>query len=77
MRVVHGDFNSVTQQQVLREMEILQRMDSLQVVQYKGFFQMPFGEVAILMEYMELGSLDAILKSKGTFSEGQLGSVAC
>ena len=46
------------------------------MVQYEGFFEMPSSKVAILMEYIELGSLDALLKSKGTFSERHLASVA-
>ena len=76
LKVVHGDSDPATRRQVLGEMEILRRTDSPHVVQYEGFFEMPSGEVAVLMEYMELGSLDTLLKSKGTLSEGQLASVA-
>ena len=58
------------------EMDILQRTDSPYVVRCHGFFEKPSGEIAILMEYMDLGTLDTLLKKNGTFSEVQLATVA-
>ncbi|CAJ1936566.1 unnamed protein product [Sphenostylis stenocarpa] len=76
LKVVHGDSDAVNRRQVRREMDILRRTDSPHVVQYHGFYEKPSGDVAILMEYMELGTLETLLKSNGTFSEAQLASVA-
>ncbi|XP_020215606.1 mitogen-activated protein kinase kinase 9-like [Cajanus cajan] len=76
LKVVHGDTDGASRQEVRREMEILQRTESPHVVEYHGFFEKPSGDVAILMEYMEVGTLETLLKSSGTFSEPQVASVA-
>ncbi|TKY61088.1 Mitogen-activated protein kinase kinase 9 [Spatholobus suberectus] len=76
LKVVHGDSDAATRRQVRREMDILRRTDSPHVVQYHGFFEKPSGDVAILMEYMDVGTLDTLLKINGTFSEPQLATVA-
>ncbi|KAK7320200.1 hypothetical protein RJT34_04936 [Clitoria ternatea] len=76
LKVVHADTDAATRRQVRREMDILRQTDSPHVVRYHGFFENPSGEVAILMEYMELGTLETLMKSKGTFSERQLAKVA-
>ncbi|KAI4352083.1 hypothetical protein L6164_006369 [Bauhinia variegata] len=76
LKVVHADSDPMTRRQVLREMDILGRTDSPNVVQYHGFFEKPSGDVAIVTEYMDLGTLDTLLKKNGTFSEAQLATVA-
>ncbi|RDX75534.1 Mitogen-activated protein kinase kinase 9, partial [Mucuna pruriens] len=76
LKVVHGDSDAATRRQVRREMDILRQTDSPHVVKYHGFFEKPSGDVAILMEHMELGTLDTLLKKNGTFSERQLATVA-
>ncbi|KAJ7970245.1 Mitogen-activated protein kinase kinase [Quillaja saponaria] len=77
LKVVHGDSDSTTRRQIHREMEILRRTDSPYIVQCHGCFEKPSGEIAIAMEYMDLGTLDTLLKSNGTFSEAKLALVAC
>ncbi|KAJ1394253.1 Serine/threonine-protein kinase, active site [Sesbania bispinosa] len=76
LKIIHADSDPVTRSQIRREMDILQRTDSPHVVQYHGFFEIASGDVAIVMEYMDLGTLETMLKKKGTFSETQLAGVA-
>ncbi|CAL0312347.1 unnamed protein product [Lupinus luteus] len=76
LKVVHSDSDPITRRQIRREMEILRQTDSPHVVQCHGFFEKPLGEVSIVMEYMDLGTLDTLLKNNGTFSEPKLASVA-
>ncbi|KAL7192481.1 hypothetical protein ACSBR2_024337 [Camellia fascicularis] len=76
LKVVHGDSDPTIRRQVFREMEILRRADSPFVVQCHGIFEKPSGDIAFLMEYMDSGTLDTLLKTKGTFSEPSLASIA-
>jgi serine/threonine protein kinase len=57
-------------------MEILHLTDSPHVVRCHGTFEKPSGDIAILMEYMNVGTLDSLLKTHGTFSEPKLADVA-
>ncbi|KAJ8771947.1 hypothetical protein K2173_027124 [Erythroxylum novogranatense] len=76
LKVVHGDTDPLVRRQVFREMEILRRTDSPYVVQCHGIYEKSFGDIAILMEYMDMGTLDSVLRQKGTFSESKLAHVA-
>lgn len=76
LKVVHGDCDPTVRRQVFREMEILRRTDSPYVVQCHGIFEKPSGDVTILMEYMDLGSLDSLLKKNSTLSESTLAHVS-
>ncbi|KAK4280655.1 hypothetical protein QN277_012251 [Acacia crassicarpa] len=76
LKVVHSDSDPMIRRQVRREMDILRRTDSPYVVRCHGFFEKPSGDVAIVMEYMDVGTLDTLLKKNGTFSEAQLAVVA-
>ncbi|XP_040999062.1 mitogen-activated protein kinase kinase 9-like [Juglans microcarpa x Juglans regia] len=77
LKVVHTDSDPTLRRQVFREMEILRRtVDSPHVVRCHSIFEKPCGDIAILMEYMNLGSLDSLLKTHGTFSEPKLAGVA-
>ncbi|XP_054785790.1 mitogen-activated protein kinase kinase 9-like [Prosopis cineraria] len=76
LKVVHGCFDPMISRQVRREVDILQRTDSPNVVKFHGFFETPSGDVAILLEYMDLGALDTLLKNNGTLSESQIAAVA-
>lgn len=77
LKVLHGDSDPVTRRRVLAEINILRRAaDCSNVVKYHGSFDKPSGDVAILMEYMDSGSLETALKNHGTFSERQLSAVA-
>ena len=57
-------------------MDILRRTDSPYVVQCHSIIEKPSGDVAILMEYMDSGTLETQLKTHGTFSESKLSRVA-
>ncbi|EXB45111.1 Mitogen-activated protein kinase kinase 4 [Morus notabilis] len=76
LKLIHGDSDSTVRRQLLREMEILRRTDSPHVVHCHGMFEKPSGDIAILMEYMDFGTLETILKADGTFSEPKLAYVA-
>lgn len=76
LKVAHADSDSTSRRQAFREMEILRRTDSPYVVKCHGIFEQPSGDIGILMEYMDAGTLDTILKTKGIFSESQLAGVA-
>ncbi|XP_031253935.1 mitogen-activated protein kinase kinase 9-like, partial [Pistacia vera] len=72
LKVVHGESDSTLRRQVFREMEILRRTDSPFVVQCHGVFEKPSGDIAMVMEYMDAGTLETLLQKKGTFSEQKL-----
>lgn len=76
LKVVHSDCDPTVRRQVFREMEILRRTDSPFVVRSHGILEMPAGDIGILMEYMDAGTLDGLLKAEGTFSEKTLAEVA-
>lgn len=64
--------------QIHREKEILRRVaaDSPFIVRCYGVSDLPDGDLAVLMEYMDHGTLDSALKSMGTFPESLLAHVA-
>ncbi|XP_057949407.1 mitogen-activated protein kinase kinase 9-like [Malania oleifera] len=76
LKVVHGDMDATIRRQVFREREILRRTDSPFVVRCYGFFDEPAGDIGILMEHMDAGSLGSLLEFDGTFSEYSLADVA-
>ncbi|KAF5730285.1 mitogen-activated protein kinase kinase 9-like [Tripterygium wilfordii] len=76
LKLVHGDSEPTVRRQVFREMEILRRTDSPHIVRCDGIYEMPSGDIAILMEYMDLGTLDTLLQRNGTFTESALADVA-
>ena len=76
LKVVHSDFNPILHRQVFREMEILRHTDFPYVVRCHGIFEKPLGDIAILMEYMNLGTLDSLLRTHETFSKPKLADVA-
>ena len=61
LEVIHSDSNPTLRRQVFREMEILCCTDSPHIVRCHGIFEKPSGDIAILMEYMNLGTLDSLL----------------
>lgn len=76
LKVVHGDSDPTVRRQLFREMEILRRTDSPYVVHCHSIFEKPSGDIAFLMEYMDFGTLETLLRSHGTFSEAKLAHVA-
>ncbi|XP_038725625.1 mitogen-activated protein kinase kinase 9-like [Tripterygium wilfordii] len=76
LKLVHGDSDPTVRRQVFREMEILRRTDSPRIVRCDGIYEKPSGDIAILMEYMDLGTLDTLLQRNGTITESALADVA-
>lgn len=76
LKVVHPDSDPAVRRQVFREMEILRRTDSPFVVRCHEIYEKPSGDIAILMEYLDGGSLDSLLREGGTFSEPELAHYA-
>lgn len=58
------------------ETEILKRANSPFVVKCHGILEPLAGEKAILMEYMDAGTLDTLLKTNGPFTESSLAHIA-
>ncbi|XP_058079058.1 mitogen-activated protein kinase kinase 9-like [Magnolia sinica] len=76
LKLVHSDCDTTSRRQILREMDILRRTDSPYVVQCHGIFQKSCGDIAIVMEYMDSGTLESVLHRSGIFSENALASVS-
>ncbi|ONI29300.1 hypothetical protein PRUPE_1G191900 [Prunus persica] len=77
LKLVHAHSNDPTvRRQLFREMEILRRTNSPHVVRCHAIFEKPSGDIGILMEYMDSGTLETLLKAQGTFSEPNLAHVA-
>ncbi|CAK7324878.1 unnamed protein product [Dovyalis caffra] len=66
----------LVRRQIYREIEIFRRTDSPYIVQCHGSYEKPSGDIVIMMEYMELGTLDSLLQKYGTFDESKLSHVA-
>ncbi|XP_022775199.1 mitogen-activated protein kinase kinase 9 [Durio zibethinus] len=75
LKVVHGHGDLTAHRQVSREKEILRRTDSAHIVRCYGTYDNPSGDVSILMEYMDAGTLDTLLRNHGTFSEPELAHI--
>ncbi|KAL0825739.1 hypothetical protein Bca101_049416 [Brassica carinata] len=74
LKTVNGDMDPILTRQLMREMEILRRTDSPYVVKCHGIFEKPVvGEVSILMEYMDGGTLESL---RGAVTEKRLAGFA-
>ncbi|KAG5007504.1 hypothetical protein AAZX31_09G156000 [Glycine max] len=77
LKIIHGGTDVTTHRRALVEASILRRATNCpHVVNFYSSFEMPTGDVAILMEYMDGGSLETALAVNGTFSEERLVTVA-
>ncbi|KAI3732144.1 hypothetical protein L1987_63342 [Smallanthus sonchifolius] len=76
LKVVQADSDPMMRRQIFREMEILRRTDSPFVVKCHDIFEKPDGDVAILMEYMDAGTLDLVSKTGDVFTERTLADIA-
>ncbi|ORZ10491.1 kinase-like domain-containing protein, partial [Absidia repens] len=63
-KIIHIQANSNVRKQIMREMQFLHDCNSKHIVSYYGAF-MQGDDISICMEYMEVGSLDAIYKRGG------------
>ncbi|KAF5185175.1 Mitogen-activated protein kinase kinase [Thalictrum thalictroides] len=77
LKVIHGDCDTTVRRQITREVHILSITDSPYVVSCHGIFEKsPGGDISILLEYMDSGTLDNVLKTTGTFSEVSISNIA-
>ncbi|XP_030507839.2 mitogen-activated protein kinase kinase 9-like [Cannabis sativa] len=76
LKIFHDNSDSNFRRQLNSEMEILRHTDSPHVVKCHSIFQNPSGEFGIVMEYMDSGSLENVLKSEGAFSESKVADIA-
>ncbi|XP_078444207.1 mitogen-activated protein kinase kinase 9-like [Wolffia australiana] len=74
----HHHSDPATRRQIYREIEILRRTDSPYVVRCHGILHVgaAAGEFALLMEYMDGGSLAALLRRRRRLPEAALAEVA-
>lgn len=76
LKVVHGDSDPINRRQILSEISILRRTDSPYVVKWHGVLDKGGGDIAILMEYMDKGTLESLVKSGVVFSEQMVAKIA-
>ncbi|KAI3409576.1 uncharacterized protein J3R85_019179 [Psidium guajava] len=77
LKVVRSGSDSSARRCAQREVEVLRRAaGSPNVVRCHGSFEEPCGDTAILLEYMELGTLESVLRNYGPFGESNLADVA-
>lgn len=67
-KVIHLEIKPKVREQIIRELKILHECDSPQIVSFYGSFISDM-EINVLMEYMDVGSLDKVLKRVGRFTE--------
>ncbi|KAK8940912.1 Mitogen-activated protein kinase kinase 5 [Platanthera zijinensis] len=70
--------DSISRRQISREVEIHRVVDSPFVIRCHGFMSTPTGDVALLLEYMDAGSLESLtgFKSRGPFQEAALSVIS-
>ncbi|KAF2292793.1 hypothetical protein GH714_028990 [Hevea brasiliensis] len=76
LKMVQEEENIITNSCVSHELEILACTNSPFIVKCHGIFEPRAGEKAILMEYMDAGTLDTLLKANGPFPETLLAHIA-
>ncbi|KAM1216530.1 hypothetical protein ACFX2J_012802 [Malus domestica] len=70
-----GNGGKVYKCNLFREIEILHRTDSPHIVRCEAFFEQLLGDIKILMEFMDSGTLETLLIDNGAFSEAKLAHV--
>ncbi|OMO93235.1 hypothetical protein COLO4_17036 [Corchorus olitorius] len=75
LKVIHGVGDQSIYKQFLRERDILRKTDSPYIVRCFETYEKPSGEVALLLEYMDGGTLDTFLRNHGWFSEPEVSHI--
>ncbi|KAI8990304.1 kinase-like domain-containing protein [Pilobolus umbonatus] len=65
-KIIHVDANINVQKQIMRELQFMHDCKSRHIVSFYGAF-INGDDISICMEYMDVGSLDAIYKKVGPF----------
>ncbi|XP_020573286.1 LOW QUALITY PROTEIN: mitogen-activated protein kinase kinase 9-like [Phalaenopsis equestris] len=69
--------DSLRQQQIACEVQILRSTDSLFVIHCHGVVSAPSGDTSVLLEFMNAGSLESLLASRGIpFPESAISGIA-
>ncbi|XP_061339948.1 mitogen-activated protein kinase kinase 9-like [Gastrolobium bilobum] len=76
LKVIHYESEAAARRRILAEINILAAADCPYIVRYHGSSEQPSGDISIVMEYMDSGTLETALKSDGAFSERRLSAVA-
>ncbi|MBA0564233.1 hypothetical protein Golob_009187 [Gossypium lobatum] len=64
LKVIHDGGDETTRRKVYKEIDILRKTDSPHVVRCYETYEKPWGEVAILMEYVDAGNLATLRRKK-------------
>ncbi|KAJ4710219.1 Mitogen-activated protein kinase [Melia azedarach] len=70
LKIIRGDIKSS------QELDILRRISSPRIVHCHQIFEKPSGEAQILMEYMDIGTLDTYRKSHGHLCEEVIADIS-
>lgn len=73
-KVIRLEVKLDAQQRILRELQVLYRCNSPFIVDFYGSF-LSDGEINVMLEYMDTGSLDMVLKRIGRIEENVLGAI--
>lgn len=74
-KIIHVDANLNVRKQIMREMQFMHDCNSKHIVSFYGAY-MNGGDIAICMEYMDVGSLDKIYKKNGPIPMDVLRKIA-
>ena len=73
-KMIHLEIKPKIREQILRELRVLHECNSPDIVGFYGSFYAD-GEINLLMEYMDGGSLDGVLKRVGRLPEDVVGYI--
>mmetsp|Transcript_9725 Transcript_9725/g.24984 ORF Transcript_9725/g.24984 Transcript_9725/m.24984 type:complete len:383 (+) Transcript_9725:283-1431(+) len=73
-KIIHLELKPKAKTQILRELKVLHECNSPFIVQFYGSFYSD-GDINLLMEYMDAGALDHILKGIGRIEEAVCGHI--
>ncbi|XP_050207709.1 mitogen-activated protein kinase kinase 7-like [Mercurialis annua] len=76
LKVIQEDISTASNPNLSQEIEILTGSDSPFLTKCYGVFDAKVGEKAILLEYMEAGTVETLLRNHGPFPEYILGHIA-
>ncbi|PKA65651.1 Mitogen-activated protein kinase kinase 5 [Apostasia shenzhenica] len=70
--------DSISRRQIHREIDVLRRTDSPVVVRFHGVISSASGDVSVLLEYMDAGSLESLLMAgnRRPFPEAAIAGIA-
>eukprot|EP00730_Choanoeca_flexa_P001327 TRINITY_DN10586_c0_g1_i5.p1 TRINITY_DN10586_c0_g1~~TRINITY_DN10586_c0_g1_i5.p1 ORF type:complete len:350 (+),score=56.93 TRINITY_DN10586_c0_g1_i5:52-1101(+) len=74
-KAIHLEIKPEVRNSILRELKVLHKCSSPHIIGFYGSFWHE-GEINILMEYMDGGSLDAVLQRTGRIPENVLAEIA-